>query len=405
MMNTRRFGWVPPCAIALLAIAGCKRSEAADPKHKDAKDLVFTVDAMPVEAKKVDYKITAPGEIDAFEQVQVTARVAGAVDRVAFTEGQDVKTGDVLVVIDSARYQVLVDGARAALAKAKTSQTLSEANVARREAATKDHEGLIPKEELESYRTQALTAKADTDVALENLRTAQLNLRDAIVRAPMSGTIQSRTVQTGQYVQPGYVMATLIRNDPMLLHFQVEPLDAPKLTVGMPAEFTIRESLKGAYTAKITLVAGAADPATHLVPVTAEVTQEGRKYWLRPGSFCDVTVTIPSTTESPLIPRTAARATDHGYVAYVVENGIGHERQLTLGMSTSDGWVQIRGGINAGDMLVVRGAEALSDGVKVKPNMVTAASLQVDAAAASATATPTPIPAASNSAPVVTKPK
>lgn len=327
--------------------------------------VVYPVDTLEVKAKKIDYVVTAPGTIEAFERVQVTSRVAGVVDRVAFGEGQEVKKGDVLVVIDSERFRLAVNSAKAALEKAQAAQKDVEAQVARREAAMKDHPGLIPGEELEIYRTKGLTAKADTDVATENLKVAELNLRDSFVRAPIAGTIQTRTVETGQYVQPGYVMATLLRSDPMLLRFQVEPQEAPRIKPGMTATFTMRETQR-TFNAKVTLVAGAADPTTHMVGVTAEIEEDQHKYWLRPGSFCDVTLDVGATREAPVIPRSATRATDHGYVTYVIEDDVAQERVITLGMSSKDGWVEVRTGLKDGDWIVVRGAEALTPGARVR---------------------------------------
>ncbi|MDC3959025.1 efflux RND transporter periplasmic adaptor subunit [Polyangium jinanense] len=363
------------------------------PSREGGGGLAFAADVMPVEAKKVTYTVNAPGTIEAFERVQVTARVAGVVDRVAFTEGQEVKKGDVLVVIDSERYQLAVNGAKAALAKTEAAVRDMEAMVARREGASGMNPGLIPGEELESYKSKVLTAKADRDIAFQALRTAQLNLRDSSVRAPMAGAIQTRTVETGQYVQAGYVMATLLQSEPLLLRFQVEPLEAPRLKVGTTATFTMRETLRK-FSAKITLIAAAADPTTHMVPVTGEVVDDGHKYWLRPGSFCDVSVDIGAQREAVTIPRLAARATDHGYVAYVVENGVAKERVLSLGMSTQDGWVEVRSGLAAGDVLVVRGAEALNDGAKVKPTTITPeALLTATAPSAKPTASSAPPPA------------
>src|SRR5205814_4363924 len=194
----------------------------------------FAVDVLPTEAKTVDYIVQVPGTIDAFERVQVTARVAGIVDRVAFSEGQNVKKGDTLVLIDSERFQLAVNSAKAALEKAQTAQKDNEAMAARRQGASDQHPGLIPSEESETYKTKSLTAKADTDVAAESLKVAQANLLDSFVRAPIEGTIQTRTVETGQYVNPDYLMATLLRSDPMLLRFQVEPQDAPRLKPEMP---------------------------------------------------------------------------------------------------------------------------------------------------------------------------
>lgn len=332
--------------------------------------IAFAVDTMTVEAKRVDYVVTAPGTIEAFERVQVTARVAGVVDRVAFTDGQAVKKGDVLVVTDSERYRLSVNSARAALDKAQASQKDMEAMVARREGASDQHPGLIPGEELESYRTKSLTAKADTAVASESLKVAELNLRDSAVRAPIEGVIQTRTVETGQYVNPGYVMATLLRQDPLLLRFQVEPGEAPRLKPGMPVSFTLRETQR-TFEAKISLVAASADPATHMVGITAEVKNEDHKYWLRPGSFCDVSIDVGASREVPVIPRLATRATDHGYVVYVAKGDAVEERSVVLGMNSKDGWVEIRSGLTAGDTIVVRGGEALTPGARVRATRIT----------------------------------
>lgn len=357
----------------LAALAACKRDAPAPDSQTGARGgrgarggaLTFAVETLEVEKQKVNYVVTAPGRLEAFERVQVTARVAGVVDRVAFAEGQQVKKGDVLVAIDSERYRLSVNGAKAALEKAEAAQRDVEGQVSRREGAMEQHPGLIPGEELETYRTRTLTAKADTAVATENLKVAELNLRDSAVRAPMDGVIQTRTVETGQYVTAGFVMATLLRQEPMLLRFQVEPHEAPRIRPGMMATFTMRETER-TFQAKITLVSAAADPTTHMVGVTGEVVASGPKFWLRPGSFCDVSVDIGAARDAPMIPRSAARATDHGFVTYVVEDGVAQERVITLGMSTRDGWVEVRSGLDDGDVIVVRGAEALSPGAKVR---------------------------------------
>ena len=332
------------------------------------KGAVYPVDVMAVESKKVDYVVLAPGTIDPFEHVQVTARVAGVVDKVAFQEGAQVKAGQTLVVIEAERYQLAVNSAKAALVKAQANQADSEAAAARRQSASSDHPGLIPGEEIATYKTKAETAKADTAAAEEQLKVAEVNLRDAYVRAPIDGTIQTRTVETGQYVNPGYLMATLLRSDPLLLHFQVEPQDAPRIKPGMTAKFTMRETAEQ-YEAKITLVSGAADATTHTVGVTGEVHSD-KKYWLRPGSFCDVTIDVGATRDAPVIPRAATRATDHGYIVYVVQGDQAFERVVTLGMNTKDGQVEVRSGLKPGELLVVRGVESVQNGSLVRANKV-----------------------------------
>ena len=364
---------------APLGAIACKKPDQATPdtgKRGAGGDggrggLAFAVDLVTVERRKLDYVVTAPGTIEAFEHVQITARVAGAVDKVSFREGQEVKAGDILVTIDGERFRLAVNSANAQLMKTQAAQKDVEAQVARREGASQSNPGLIPGEELETYRTKVLTAKADTAVANEAVKVADLNLRDSAVRAPIAGTIQTRTVETGQYVQTGYVMATLLKSDPMLLRFQVEPSEAPRLKPGMPVGFTMRETQR-AFTAKISLVAGAADLTTHMVGVTAQVdAADNHTYWLRPGSFCDVALDVGAQREAAVIPRTATRATDHGFVVYIADGDVAKEVPVTLGMNTKDGWVEVRSGLAGGESLVVRGAEALTTGSRLRATRIT----------------------------------
>lgn len=383
-------------ALVLTAGAACKSKGSGEQPAGGQKGggrrgggagLVYPVDVLKLEAKRVDYVVNAPGTVEAFERVQVTARVAGAVDKVAFTEGAQVKKGEVLVVIDSQRYRLAVNSARAALEKAEAAQKDVEAMIARREGASEKNPGLIPGEELATFRTKGLTAKADTQVAKEGLKTAQLSLRDSAVRAPMDGIIQTRTVETGQYVQAGYVMATILNNDPMLLRFGVSPQDAPRIKPGMTVEFKLRESQR-IYTAKVTLVAGAAEEATRMVQITAQVVDEGHKFWLRPGAFCDVTLTIPATRDAVVAPRLAVRPSERGFVGFVVKDGVAEERVLQLGSNTRDGWVEIRDGLAPGESLVVRGGEPLVNGSKVRANTITPQDLAKNAAEPAGSAAP-----------------
>ncbi|MFO0611820.1 MAG: efflux RND transporter periplasmic adaptor subunit [Polyangiaceae bacterium] len=326
--------------------------------------LKYAVEVYPVEKRRMQYSVVVPGTLEPFEHVQVTARVSGAVDRVAFADGQKVKKGDVLVVIDSARYKSAVNSAQASLQKAVANQKDAEAQLARRKSATDAHPGLIPGEEIATYETKTLTTRADTALAQEALNAATLNLRDSEVRAPMDGVVQTRTVETGQYVQAGYLMATLLQSKPMLLKFDVQPLDAPRLSVGMAATFTMRETDR-VFTAKITLIAGAAEVDTHMIPVTAEVDPTEHEFWLRPGSFCEVTLTFGGVREAIVIPRDAVRATERGYVVYTADAGVAHEHVVTLGANSKDGWVEVREGLNEGDKLVIRGMEPLIEGTAI----------------------------------------
>ncbi len=348
--------------LAALA-AACSKSDAETGKgHK----LEYPVQVAPLQKRHVQYAVTAPGSIDAFQQVQITARVAGAVDNVTFVEGQLVKEGDTLALIESDRYKVAVDSAKATLVKMQATQKSQEAELTRRQDAQKTNPGLIAGEEIEQHQTSVDTAKADVSAAVEAVHVAQLNLRDSVVRAPIAGVVQTRTVQTGQYLQPGAVLATIIQRDPMLLRFAVAQQDAPRLKTDMPCTLTMRESPRS-YTAKVTLVGGAADPNTRLIPVTAQIDQTDHQYWLRPGAFCEVIVPIGDARDSIVVPSMAVQPTEKGNVVYVVDDkNVAHQKIVELGMHTPEGNIEVTRGLDEGGTLVVRGVEPLSDGAPVK---------------------------------------
>jgi RND family efflux transporter MFP subunit len=382
--------------LALLGAGGCTKAESDSglKKGKGINKLEYPVTVAPLELRQVNYTVMAPGSMEAFQQVQITARVAGAVDKVNFVEGASVKQGDLLVAIEPDRFQVAVDQAKAALDRAVATEKAAEAELARRQQAVAQHPGLVAGEEVETYATNVATGKADVASAQQALRVAQLNLRDSYVRAPFAGVIQSRTVVGGQYLQPGAILATLLQREPLILRFGVSEQDAPRLSKGMTANMKLRESPRQ-YTAKIMLVADAADPTTRLVPVTAQVDDTEHKYWLRPGAFCEVSIPIGDARQAIVIPSLAVQPTSNGNIVFTVDDkNVAHLKQVQLGMYTPDGGVEITQGLTAGDLLVVQGFEALTEGAPVK--ISTRTTLQ---AATAATQPDAGAPAASASAP------
>jgi membrane fusion protein, multidrug efflux system len=326
--------------------------------------MEFPVEVQPVESRNVEYTINAVGSLDAFERVAVTARVAGAVERVLFTEGQFVQRGQGLVEIDPERYRLAVEAAEATLQKSLAGKAEAEAGYARRQAASAKNPGLIRGEEVETWRTKVQSTAAEVAQSQSAVSQAKLNLRDAFVRAPSAGIIQTRTVETGQYVPVGTLIATLVRRDPLLLRFQVAEKEALPLRPGIIARFNVAEDATQ-HQARITHVAAAASQSSRMVDVTAHVLDSNRPE-LRPGAFARVVVPIGSSRLSPVIPQTAIRPSEKGFLAFTVSDGVARERVLTLGMRTADGRVEVRDGLNAGETLVIRGAEALRDGAKVK---------------------------------------
>jgi multidrug efflux system membrane fusion protein len=325
--------------------------------------LAFPVEVIPVSSRVVEYTVTAVGSVEAFEVVQVTARVPGAVEKIHLREGAHVRKGDMLVEIEPDRYRLAVAEARAALEKARAGLAEAEAGLARRDGANEKTPGLIPGEEVDTWRTRVTTARAEVTAQEATLQLAERNARDAQARAPFAGTIQTRDVQTGQYVQPGALLTTLVRREPLLLRFQVPEGEAAQLTPGMKARFRIRNAHKDRE-ARIVHVAESAHPASRMVAVTAEVIAPDDQ--LRPGTFAEVTVPIGALQDAAVIPQTAVRPSERGFLAYVVKGGVASERVLTLGLRTPEGLVEVKDGLAPAESLVVVGAEALQEGARVR---------------------------------------
>jgi multidrug efflux system membrane fusion protein len=352
-----------------VALAGsCKKGSAPSPSAKGGprarSRVMFPVDVAPVEVRTMVYSVSAVGSVDAFEKVQVTARVAGVVDRVLFAEGNTVAVNQVLVEIEPERYRLAVESAQATHEKAEATKADAEAGLKRRETVITQTPGLIPGEELETWRTKVRLAASDVAQAKAALDQANLNLHDAYVRAPFAGILQTRTVQTGEYVQVGTVLATLVRRDPLLLRFQVPERDAAQMHPGIKAAFKVRDDSRE-FGAELVHVGAAADETTRMVAVTAEVRDEMAAA-LRPGAFAEITVPVSSPRQNPVIPQTSIRPSERGFIAYVVENDTAVERVLTIGMRTVDGQAEVLAGLKAGELLVIRGGEALRDGAPVR---------------------------------------
>jgi multidrug efflux system membrane fusion protein len=322
--------------------------------------MAFPVEVRPVESRAVEFAVTAVGAVEAFEAVEVTARVAGAVEKVRFREGDKVKLDEVMVEIEPQRYQLAARQAAATTQRAKAQREDAERGLKRREAL--GEQGLASVQEVETYRMRVDTTRADVGQAQASQALASLNLRDAFVRAPVTGIVEERRVVTGEYVQPGSVLAIIVQREPLLLRFKVAEDEAVALAKDMQAHFTVT-SHTGALEARIVHVAARAGDTARMVSVLAEIQSPPKD--LRPGAFAQVRVGIGEPQPTLVVPQTAVRPTERGFLCYVVEEGVAKERVVELGLRTEDGMVAVKKGLTAGEKLVVRGAEALRDGASV----------------------------------------
>ena len=322
--------------------------------------------ALPVrtavaQAKDVTYKIQALGSLEAEEMVQVTAEVEGAVAQVLFHEGDRVTPDTILLRIDPDRYRLEAERAEATLKRALADQHRSEADLKRREDLARDN--LVAAEELTRSRqeTERLTAetagaKAARDIALQNLRRAE-------VRAKRAGIINTKAVDTGQFVRYGAVLATIVDTRRLRLRFKVSEAESLHAGEGQTVSFRVSAVGSQEFTGTIYHVSGVADLTSRQVEVLGWVNNPGV---LKPGFFAEVTLASESRKGALVVPEAAIQASEQGFVAYAVEQGKARVRRVEVGLRIGDGTVEVLRGLKPGEVVVTEGSDRLADGIVVR---------------------------------------
>jgi multidrug efflux system membrane fusion protein len=336
----------------------------------------------PVVVQDVIHTIKALGSIEAQDLVQVTAQVEGVASDVRFREGDRVSPTTVLLRIDPDRHRVEAERAKALKDQAAADLGRAQADLQRRESLAASQ--LLSTEELTRSRGENARLAAAVEVAKAAYELALQDHRRAEVRPPITGVINTRTVDTGQFVRTGTVLATIVDVSRLRLRFKVSEGESLRAREGGRVSFGVAPLGPREFGARIYHVGRVADPATRQVEVLAWVDPENE---LKPGFFAEVTLAGEKKEGALVVPESAIQASERGFVAYVVQEDKARLRPVGLGLRTGTGVVEILSGLAAGEVVVSEGSDRLADGIAVEP--VTAA-----AGAAPATAGASPAPAA-----------
>jgi membrane fusion protein, multidrug efflux system len=345
---------------ALFLTVACSGSAGA-PAARGGAARAVAVRMAPVQTQDVTYDIKSLGSLEAEELVQVTAEVEGAVSAVNFHEGARVGTGTVLARIDPQRYRVELQRADANLRRAQAEADRARSDLQRREALAS--ENLVAPEELQRARTELerLAAEAASIAAAREI--ARQNVRRSEVRAPRAGAINTRTVETGQFVRPGTVLATLVDTSRLRLRFKVSEAESLRAQPGQDLTFRVSALGDRPFKATVYHVGSVADPATRQVEVMAWVKNPGE---LKPGFFAEVALASDTRKAAVVVPEAAVQASERGFVVYAVEAGKARSRAVQVGLRTGTGLVEIVSGLKGGETVVIEGSDRLADGVAVQ---------------------------------------
>lgn len=320
------------------------------------RPVVVVTTTHPV-SKEFAHEVEALGTVRANESVDITAKVADRIAAIRFTEGQQVRKGEVLAELDSGE-------ARADLAAAK--------------AAESDSRGQYRRSQ-ELFQTRALSeAQLDqlqaTMLANEaRVAAAQSRVDDRVITAPFPGRVGLRNVSLGGLVNPGVVITTLDDLSVVKLDFSVPEVFLATLKPGLTVQARSSAYPQQVFAGRVASVDTRVDPVSRSVAIRALIdNSDGR---LRPGMFMTLRLTR-SEGEALMLPEQAIVPENDGHFVFVVEDGRAQKRQVTIGRRRP-GEVEILDGLTIADSVVVDGTLNVRDGSAVR--------VQSDSAVASST--------------------
>ncbi len=326
------------------------------------------VSVAPVVSRDVQPWDDFTGRVRAVETVELRPRVSGYVERVAFQEGQVVKKGDLLFVIDPRRYRAELEQAQADLARARSEAELARTQHARAQSLVDAK--AISREEFESRRASRSQAEAAVRAADAALDRARLDLQFAEVRAPISGRAGRAMVTTGNLAQAdSTVLTTLVSMDPVHVYFEADEQtwqgyaaaavaegDSASADVqGNAVEVGLANEDGYPHAGRVDFVDNQVDSDTGTLRVRAVVPNaDGR---LTPGQFARVRLQGSQAHPALLVDGKAVLTDqDRKYVYVLGEGSTAARKDIVLGREVN-GLREVVSGLEAGDRVIVHGVQ------------------------------------------------
>jgi RND family efflux transporter MFP subunit len=238
---------------------------------------------------------------------------------------------------------------------------------------------------LAEARAQEAEAAAALATATARLALATKLVADTVVRSPLEGVVRRRHVTLGQYVRAGDPIAELVDRSRLRLRFRVNEAESTRLSTGLALTFLVPALSPTRHQGRLVHVDEAASPVSRMVECLGEVEQPDPS--LKPGFFVVASV---ETRSAPglAIPEEALLPSEQGWIVFVVEGKKAVRRAVAIGLRTQDGNAEVLDGLKAGETLVVRGANVLSEGAEVAATPFPVTPPPVPGSPADAPATP-----------------
>lgn len=352
--------------LLLLAANACGRSNAQAAAPAMPPPLVTVVKAT---AQDVPKYLDEIGRNAAFEAVTVTPQVGGRITERHFQDGENLKTGQLLFVIDPRPYKAQLDAAQATLAQAKAALDLAKIQFARDEQVIGTR--AISQQDYDTKKNTVDVDQAEVESAQAALETAQLNLEYCYIHSPIDGRAGARLVDVGNVVQANSTsLLSIQRLDPIYANFTVTESDLPEVQKqmahgGLKASVRLpSDSDATARIGRVEFLDNAVQNGSGTVNLRATLSNNDHHFW--PGQFVDVKLVLTTEKAAVLIPNLAAQISQKGPFVYVVKpDDTAELRPIKLGQPQGDE-VVVTSGVRADERVVVTGQMLIRPGGKVR---------------------------------------
>ncbi|WP_407657384.1 efflux RND transporter periplasmic adaptor subunit [Kushneria phosphatilytica] len=360
---------LPPLVLATallgsILLTGCD-SQAEEAQQAPPSPEVSVAEVL---VQGVRYWDEFTGRIEAVETVELRPRVAGYIERINYTEGQLVKAGDVLFVIDQRPYQAALSRARAELQRAEANARLARIQASRAETLASNR--AISREELDQRRAASAQATADVLAARADVTTASLNMEYTEVRAPISGRTGRALITVGNLISDTSLLTTIVSLDQVYVYFYADEQSylhydalarSGKRQSSRDEPTPVRVGLASdsgyPYEGRVDFVDNRLDTAAGTILMRAVLDNRDGRF--SPGMFARVQLRGGGEQNAILIDDKAVLTDQDRKFVYVVnDQGITVRKDIQPGRKVDDLRVVVSG-LAPGDRIVVRGAQRI----------------------------------------------
>jgi membrane fusion protein, multidrug efflux system len=348
---------------AVSFVAGC--SKESQPAIERPPAPVTTAAAT---AQDVPLYIDAVGKIVAREVVTIQPQVSGRIVKIHFTDGADVKIGDLLFTIDPRPYQAQLNQAEANLAQAEAALSLAKVNFARVETVSDPR--AVSRQDYDAKKNAVEAAEAQLKLNRAAVESARLNLEYCTIRSPINGRAGQRNVDAGNVVSANSGSLLVIqRLDPIYADFTVTENDLSAVQRNMSnralkVEVRLPDDSSEPREGKLTFLDNSVQEGSGTVKLRATLANGDRRFW--PGRFSKVRLVLETRKAAVLVPAEAPQLSAKGSFVYVIKSDSSAElRPVKVGQRQGDS-VVIEEGMRAGERVVVNGQLGVTPGGKVR---------------------------------------